>query len=292
MRLAFLVPAPDFTEPWRWAFEAEAEALVAGGIAVDPVPWSEAAELGGYDLILPLVAWGYHLRYGEWLAFLDRLEAERLPVVNPPELLRWNSDKAYLAELGGKGIPTVPSLNVEALDERSLAGAADRFGTRQLVIKPPVSAGATGTFQVCADDEVPASARGVRTIIQPLVEMIASEGEYSLMLFDGVLSHAVVKRPKPGDFRVQPHLGGIMEDCSPPEGGEELAKLALAAAAAEATYARVDLIRSRTGELQVMELELVEPALFLTHAPDRGAAFTRSIRRAAERAREQPLTQG
>lgn len=292
MRLAFLVPAPEFSEPWRWAFDAEAEALVAGGIAVDPIPWSEAADLESYDLILPLVVWGYHLRYCEWLAFLDRLEAERLPVVNPPALLRWNSDKAYLAQLCAQGIPTVPSLEVDTLDARSLADAAERFGTGELVIKPPVSAGATGTFRIRADGEIPRSAQGARTIVQPLVETITSEGEYSLMLFDGSLSHAVVKRPKRGDFRVQPHLGGVTEPCTTPEGGEKLAKLALAAAPAEATYARVDMLRGSDGELQVIELELVEPALFLTHAPDCGAAFTRSIRRAAERAREQPLTQG
>ncbi len=80
LKLAFLVPAPDYADEWRWAFDAEAAALIAGGIDVDPVPWTEAGDLGGYDLVLPLVVWGYHERPAEWLAFLDRIRREQLPV--------------------------------------------------------------------------------------------------------------------------------------------------------------------------------------------------------------------
>ena len=77
------------------------------------MPWTEFDGPKGFDLVLPLVTWGYHLRHAEWLAFLDRAEAERWPMVNPPELLRWNSDKAYLAELGRKGLASVPTLEVD-----------------------------------------------------------------------------------------------------------------------------------------------------------------------------------
>ena len=73
LKLAFLVPAPDFAEEWRWAFDAEAAALVAGGVEVDQVPWTEAGDLSGYDLVLPLVTWGYYERPGEWFDFLDRI---------------------------------------------------------------------------------------------------------------------------------------------------------------------------------------------------------------------------
>ena len=121
-------------------------------------------------------------------------------------------------------------------------------------------------------------------IIQPMIEEIARTGEFSLMLFGGVFSHSVVKRPKSGDFRVQPHLGGITLPSPPPPGAEELARAALAAAPAEATYARVDIVPDDEGVLRIMELELIEPALFLDHAPDGGAAFTRSILAAAQTA--------
>ena len=114
-------------------------------------------------------------------------------------------------------------------------------------------------------------------IVQPLIEEIATEGEFSLMLFDGEFSHAVVKRPKVGDFRVQPHLGGTTVGCGPPAGGVALAQAALAAAPVKATYARVDMVPDGSGNLMIMELELVEPALFLDHAPDGGTTFARAV---------------
>lgn len=283
MKLAFLVPAPDYEEEWRWAFDAEAAALVAAGIDVHPVPWTAAGDLSSFDLVLPLVAWGYHQRPGEWFAFLDRLERERLPVVNPPGLLRWNSDKEYLAELGERGVPTVPTLAVEALAGSHLDEARSRFGTGRLIVKPPVSGSAYETFLLAAGEGVPPSVAGRRMIVQPFIEAIA-DGEYSLILFDGVLSHCVVKRPSRGEFRVQPQFGGVTTVCDVPEGAEELARAALAAAPAPAVYARVDIVRDDMGALAIMELELVEPALFLHVVPEAEPAFAAAIRSAAERA--------
>jgi glutathione synthase/RimK-type ligase-like ATP-grasp enzyme len=285
VRLAFLVPDPGYPEPWRWAFEAEASALERRGVRVDPVEWTSAADLTGYDLILPLVAWGYHLRYGEWLEFLSRAERDRLPIANPPALLRWNSHKAYLAELGAMGVPSVATIEVAALSDADLRRAAEEFGTSELVVKPPVSASATGTHRIRPGDEIPLSEQGQRMMIQPFLPTIATEGEYALILFDGELSHALLKRPREGDFRVQPHLGGTTEKTKAPAGAEELAMAALAAAPAQATYARVDIIRDNGGELAIMELELVEPALWLDVAPHGEEAFARSVIAAAEQAK-------
>lgn len=285
MKLAFLVPAPDFAEEWRWAFDAEAAALVAGGVEVVPVPWTEAGDLSGFDLVLPLVTWGYYEKPAEWFAFLDRLEAERLPVVNPPALLRWNSHKRYLEELGGKGVPTVPTLTVDALCDDHLDEARARFGTGLLIVKPPVSGGAFETFRLAPGEPVPPSAAGRAMIVQPFVRAIA-DGEYSLILFDDSLSHCVVKRPAENDFRVQPQHGGITTVCAPPPGAERIARDALDAAPAKATYARVDIVRDDSGELRIMELELVEPALFLHLVPEAEGRFAAAIRSAAESARE------
>ena len=284
MRLAFLIPAPDFPEAWDWAFDGEAGALVERGFAIDPIPWTETSDLSGYDLIVPLLVWGYFDRYGDWLAMLDRFERDRLPVVNPPALLRWNSDKTYLAELAGKGVATVPTLAVDHCDENALDEARRRFGTEQLVVKPPISAGAAGTHRLGPHDPLPDENRGQRAIIQPMIGSIVGQGEFSLILFDGVLSHAVVKRPKAGDFRVQPHLGGTTVRCDPPPGGDALAQAALAQAPAAATYARVDMIAGDDGQLMIMELELIEPALFLGEAPEGKARFAEAIWSVAERA--------
>lgn len=282
MQLAVLVPAPGYPEPWRWAYDVEADVLEAGGFAVTPVPWTEAEDLARFDAVLPLVVWGYHERYDEWQARLDRLESAGPKCINPPELLRWNGDKAYLAELDAKGVPTVHTIAVDRLDEHALREARDRFGCEQLVVKPPVSASATGTFLLNPGDPMPDEAAGRRMLVQPFMASIAAEGEYSLMLFDGRFSHAILKTPKSGDFRVQPHLGGTERACEPPPGAEALARAALAAAPAEAVYARVDMVADDAGSLRIMELELIEPALWLEHAPDGGAGFASAVRRAVE----------
>lgn len=284
MRIAILVPAPDYPEPFRWTYDPQAAALNAAGATVDPVAWTDADDLADYDLVLPLVAWGYHLDYQNWLALLDRAEAGHWRMINPPALLRWNGDKAYLAELAERGVSTVPTLAVEACCDADLEEARRRFSSDWLVIKPPVSASATGTHRLGPNDDLPGESLRQPMIIQPLIEEISRTGEFSLMLFDGEFSHAVVKQPATGDFRVQPHLGGITLPSRAPPGAEQLARDALAAAPAKATYARVDIVPDDEGALRIMELELIEPALFLDHAPDGGAAFTRSILRHAQTA--------
>ena len=133
-----LTPAPDYGVDSSWAFGIQAEALRDAGAEVTGVPWTEFDLAAPFDLVLPLVAWGYHLRFAEWLEFLDRAEAAALPMVNPPALLRWNSDKAYLAQLADAGVPTVPTLAVDHLNEAALTAAHNVLGSQQLVIKPPV----------------------------------------------------------------------------------------------------------------------------------------------------------
>jgi len=278
MRIAILVPDPDYPEPWRWTYDPESAALAAGGADVTPIPWTDAGDLSGFDLVLPLVAWGYHADYPRWLSLLDRAARDGWRMINPPALLRWNGDKAYLAELIERGVSTVPTLAVEGCCDADLDEARRRFDSEWLVIKPPVSASAMGTHRLGPNDDLPPDSHGQPMIVQPLVEEIARTGEFSLMLFDGEFSHAVVKRPKSGDFRVQEHHGGVTLPCPvPPNGAVELAQAALAAAPAPATYARVDIVPDDAGVLRIMELELIEPSLFLDHAPDGGASFTRSI---------------
>lgn len=279
MKAALLVPAPDYPEDWDWAFEVEAAVLLRAGFSVEARPWNEVGDLAGFDLVMPLVAWGYHLDPFGWHQLLDRMEQCDVPVLNPVPLLRWNSDKRYLAELGTKAVSVIPTLLFEAMDEAALGDARARFGG-ELVIKPPVSASADGTHRLGPADPLPSQAAGRPMLAQPFLGSVAREGEYSIMMFGGRFSHSIVKRPKAGDFRVQPHLGGTELACPPPEGAIELAEAALAAAPAKAAYARVDMVRDDTGRLAVIELELIEPALWLQHAPDQGASFADAIRQA------------
>ncbi|MEO7813930.1 MAG: hypothetical protein ABIR87_00605 [Sphingomicrobium sp.] len=282
MRVALMVPDPAYPEAYAWTYDVEAAILRKVGIDVQPLPWTKIDKLPDVDLVMPLVAWGYNLDYPRWLSLLQRAEVERWPMMNPPALLRWNGDKAYLKQLGAKGIPIVPTVDVNHLSAASLAAAAAKFGGTDLVVKPPISGGAHGTYRLKVGDPIPSEVAGKRMMIQPFQPGIAA-GEYSLILFGGKFSHAVLKTPVAGDFRVQPHLGGVDRYAVPPNGSVELAQAALALAPTEALYARVDMIAGANGALKIMELELIEPALFLHHAPDKGAAFASAVRTAAAR---------
>jgi glutathione synthase/RimK-type ligase-like ATP-grasp enzyme len=280
-RVTVLVPAPDYPDAWDWAYDVEAAAMERGGLTVEPRSWTDVGDLDA-DLVLPLVAWGYHGDPARWHALLDRLEAQDVPVANPVPVLRWNSDKTYLVGLGDRGVPTIPTDFVEALDVACLRASFDRFGS-EIVVKPPVSASAVGTYRLRGGDAVPADVAGCPMMIQPFLPAVMEEGEYSLLMFDGQYSHAVLKRPATGDYRVQPHLGGREIRCDAPDGAIAIAQRALAEAPAPPAYARVDMVRGTDGELKVIELELIEPSLWLEHAPDGGASFVAAV---AKRARQ------
>ena len=276
-RVAILIPAPDYEEKWQPAFARKAAALTAAGLIVEQRAWTDPGNLAGYDLVLPLFAWGYQRDVAGWYALLDRLEAEGLPVVNPVPVLRWNSDKAYLAELGGKGVAVVPTVEVAALDDARLAKAMAELGVDEVVIKPAISGGADGTHRIALGAPIPADALGQRRLVQPLMPGILSEGEFSLFFFAGKFSHAIVKRPASGDFRVQEQFGGRETVWAASDAAQALAAAALVAAPAPPVYARVDMVGDAAGRLHIMELELIEPSLFLHHAPDKGAAFGHAV---------------
>lgn len=286
MRVAFLVPAADYPLDWRWAYDAQAQAVEAAGMEVRPVPWPDAARATEFDLIMPLVAWGYHTRYGEWLELLDAFEQKSMAVANPVQLLRWNSDKSYLEQLGAAGVHAVPSMTVSELDEPHLDEAREHFGCDILVVKPLVSASAYGTYRLTHRDPVPDAVRGWRMLVQPWIQNITASGEWSLMFFGGSFSHAVAKVPVPGEFRVQPEYGGIINRCDAPKGAIALGQAALAAAPTSSTYARVDIVEGNGGKLEVIELELIEPALFLDLASEAAPRFADAVRSAALRFRQ------
>jgi len=272
-RVAILVPAPGYYEKWQPAFARKAAALAGAGLAVEQRVWGDPGDLSGFDLILPLFAWGYQRDVARWYALLDRLEAEALPVVNPVPVLRWNSDKAYLGELAAKGVAVVPTVEVAALDAAALAGARMTLGADELVVKPAISGGADGTHRIAAGADIPADALGERRLVQPLMPGILADGEFSLFFFAGRFSHAIVKRPAAGDFRVQEQFGGRETAWDASDEAQALAAAALAAAPAAPVYARVDMVGDAAGVLHIMELELIEPSLFLHFAEDKGAAF-------------------
>jgi glutathione synthase/RimK-type ligase-like ATP-grasp enzyme len=246
------------------------------------VDWTNAGNLADFDLITPLLAWGYQRNCPRWFTLLDQLEADAAPVCNPVRVLRWNSDKSYLAELDAAGVATVPTRVSDALDASALDAARAAFKVDTLVIKPPISGGADGTFRLALDALLPPSVAGRRMMIQPYLPSIAAEGEYSLFYFGGIFSHSIIKRPAAGDFRVQDQFGGYEDAAEATGAAKALAEAALKATADitrtdALAYARVDMLRDGEGNFRLMELELIEPSLFLRFAPDDGAAFASAI---------------
>lgn len=277
--IAILTPAPDYWENWSLP-KAHYERLLGPGLSFRP--WTEPGDLSAFGLILPLIAWGYQRDVPAWFALLGHLEAEQLPVANPAKVLRWNSDKAYLAELSEAGIATVPTLIRESMNDAALASARDIFESPRLVVKPPISGGADGTYLIGPSDPLPAEAVGQRMLVQPYLPAIAEDGEYSLFYFDGHYSHAISKHPAEGDFRVQEQFGGIERGIDAPADAKLLAEAALAATdrllgCGSLTYARVDMVRDGAGTFRLMELELIEPSLFLHFAADDGALFAKAV---------------
>lgn len=279
MRLAFLSPVPEYEENWS---HIKADYIRLFGEETAFVDWTKADNLADFDLVTPLLAWGYPRDTDAWFTLLDRMEAQSVSVSNPVSVVRWNSDKGYLAELDAAGIATVATRMSDALDKAALDDARSVFGCDMLVVKPPISGGADGTFRLGKKDGLPASVTSKRMMIQPYLPSIAAEGEYSLFYFGGVFSHSIIKRPAAGDFRVQEQFGGVEEAVDAPGTAKELSEAALAATAAitrtgTLPYARVDMLRDGDGQFRLMELELIEPSLFLRFAPDSGAGFAKAL---------------
>lgn len=245
--------AAEYLAPYRAAFAAR-------GLELVPRPWTEGP--GDGAATLALFAWGYHHDIDHWDAMLAAWPAERL-LFNPPALLRWNTRKTYLQELTAAGLPVVPSRFGRA-DGDSVAEAFAAFGCDELVVKPQVSAGAWLTQRLRPGDPVEPIADA---ILQPFLPAVGAEGELSLLFIGGAFSHAVRKVAAAGDFRIQPQFGGTLTAFVPTAEDRALAERIVAALPAAPLYARVDLIRLADGTLALMELEAIEPDLYVEQEP-------------------------
>lgn len=238
--------------------DAETLALV-GALAerdVDAVtaPWDdiEGAEA---DLVVVRTTWDYTARRSEFLSWARR----QVRLRNPLPVLDWNSHKGYLLELAAAGVPTVPTTLVPRGSALDLGAGAGR-----VVVKPAVAAGGRG-----ARLGTPTELAGVAeedVLVQPAVEGIGRDGEVSLVRLGDTWSHAVRKVPAPGGFLVHERHGGTLADHTPTDAEVAVAEKALSVVPAPVSYARVDLVRL-DGAPVVMELELVEPELFLRRVP-------------------------
>lgn len=237
-------------------------ALAHRGVAAAVHPWDADADWTDADLVAVRTTWDYTDRRDEFLAWAGRVDAATR-LQNPRAVLEWNSHKGYLVELAEAGVPVVPTRLL------SRGSAVPELDAGPHVVKPAVSAGGRGA-SLGAGEEVAEALAGLLAVgdalVQPAVTGIGRDGEVSLIRLGDTWSHAVRKLPAAGGFLVHEKHGGRLEDHVPAPREVAVAEQALAAAPGPVAAARVDLVRL-DGDPVVMELELIEPELFLRRAP-------------------------
>ena len=256
--------------------ELVVEPLRELGHVAEFVPWQQTGvawrEYGG---VIIRTTWDYQHNLQAFLDVLQEIESQTR-LANTIAIVQWNADKRiYLRDLEQKGALTVPTLwNDGKIESRQVERWFDELESEEIVIKPTVGANAQDALRIRHGEQDVATLSSLFNkrsyMVQPFMRGITDEGEFSLFYIDGEYSHAILKTPKPGDFRVQEEHGGIIKSIHPSPGllaaGQEILKHISTAL----LYARVDFVRTKKEEFALMELELIEPSLYLrtaTHAP-------------------------
>ncbi len=252
------------------------------GISAVPAVWSRAdIDWTSFDALVMRTPWDYFERAAEFRSWLDARIASGVLMCNSGEILDWNFDKSYLQDLARKGVELVPTICIARQEQADIATLARERGWNEIVVKPTIGGGGYRTYRFRLD-ELPRYAdditqtlvdRGV--LVQPFLPEIF-EGELSLLFFDGDYSHAVRKRPRAGEYRVQFQYGGTDEDVEVSEALVAQARVCIAHAPALPVYARVDGV-VKDGRFLLMELEVFEPLMFLARDPEAPGRFARAI---------------
>jgi hypothetical protein len=254
-------------------------------VATVAVAWDDPSiGWATFDAVILRSCWDYHLRPTAFRTWLMQLESQGVRVWNAVPVVRWNMDKQYLHDLHQTGVAIPPSrwFDHEAVvDLHAILGTE---GWSRVVIKPRISATAHHTW-VATARTLQADQRTLNqllqqggVLIQPFIDEIVTQGEWSLIYFDKHYSHAVVKRPKNGDFRVQDDFGGTVDVGQPVPALLDQAQAIMDILPDRVLYTRLDAV-VRDGQLMVMEVELIEPFLFLDRAADAAQHFATAIQR-------------
>lgn len=254
--------------------------LAEKGWQFDAVSWRSAeARWRDYDAVYIGAAWDYPQDPEHFVEVLDSIDRSGALLVNDISLVRWTLAKTYLRDLELRGADIVPSLWHESFDTRFIDAAFDYFGSERIIIKPVVSTNAMHTYLLSRDDATVMSAKlqsafGNRPfVIQEFIASVQGEGEFSLFFFAGDYSHAVRKVPAEADFRVQEMFGAEIIECDPGQDLLDAGWKIIGMVQPVPVYARIDLVRRDNGNPLLMELELIEPSLYLRQSPQAPKRF-------------------
>ena len=267
-------------------------AMHAAGLETRVVDWDDPdVRWASFDLALLRSTWDYTDRLREFLAWADSAGSVTT-LLNTPQVVRWNTDKHYLAQLARAGVPVVPSTFIEPGEnaERALSAFLERHSSAEFVVKPSVGAGSRDTQRHLRAQLAPAVAQAQRlldakrsVLLQPYLERVDTDGETALMFFAGRFSHAIRKGPLlPPGSSASPAIGLFAPEKITPRdpGADELRVAGQALAAlpfAAPLYARIDLIRDAAGAPTLLELELTEPSLFFAHSSGSAERFAAAV---------------
>ncbi len=290
---AFLAPAQPNAYVQNVLHEDDllVEALAKLGYNATRVAWTHPHDWRTFDAVVVRSTWDYSWQIEAFLACIAEI-SEATHLINAHPTLVWNLDKHYLADLARANIPVVPTHFVPCGAHETLASCMDRIGADHVVVKPAVSSGGRNTHavtraQVAAFEPRFAELLAARTMmVQPFQPAILTEGEVTLVAIAGAVTHAVRKVARPGEFRVQESYGGSVAQHTPSADERSLAERALQTIAARPLYGRVDIVRTLDGSPAVMELELVEPELWLRFHPPAAILLAQAI--AAEQSQTPP----
>ena len=254
------------------------------GLRVDEVSWKNPhADWDQYDLVVIRSPWDYQQSCSQFLDVLALIDASRANLQNPLKVVRWNVEKTYLRDLQDSGVTIVPTAWLQSPRVADLTNLFQQLKADQVVVKPFIGAGATDTFWLNVDSSpellqsIEVLYQGRLALAQPFIENVLSYGEISLTFFGGEYSHTVLKTPKSGDFRVQEEHGGIIQPIDPDPEVIAFARRSLAAVQSDLLYARVDLVFLENQQPAIMELELIEPSLYLSYDDESPRRFADAI---------------
>lgn len=247
----------------------------------DTVSWkSKNTNWKDYDCVIVRSTWDYQDSPKEFIEVLKNINTQT-KLENNIEILKWNMDKKYLRDLEEKGVKIVSSIWREKFYDTELEHYFDLLNTDEIIIKPTVSASAFNTFRINRSNLdthisiLDTIFNNTPFIVQPFINNIIKEGEYSLFYFGGEYSHAILKTPKQNDFRVQEEHGGILKLVQPEDEMKTAAEKILKEIKTNLLYARIDFVRTDENDFALMELELIEPSLYFNMDPNSPQRFSK-----------------
>ncbi|MCL6260162.1 glutathione synthetase [Aquiflexum sp. TKW24L] len=246
--------------------------------------WSDTSvDWSSYSHLLMKSPWDYFDRYPEFLAWCQKIKTLGIPVVNDIDLIIRNSDKRYLQEIEDCGFSIVPTIFNDKGQFPDIEACFKKFDTDQIVIKPTVSGGAKNTLKIQRNNwreqqgQIQNLLASEDFMLQPFVKEVAEIGEVSYLFFNEKFSHAVLKSAKLGEFRVQHFFGGQIHPIDPTLIELVYIQKIIDDFASDTLYARVDGVWIK-GVFYLMELELIEPYLFLFTSKEGRENYKNAIR--------------